>query len=156
MPFQSKMPRGWWKIKKRVQQEARTPCHAIPIKDTNKVLKNKNQIKIGGWNTRFCHSNQGPWIMVMALIHVSQLMFFEFYNIRWFHFWSIQRREKLFNNFWHASFVLLEKIFTFLTSLLRPMRQQLNGYVQRGVEEMTCLESALGPRMHITPIIFNA
>jgi len=36
------------------------------------------------------------------------------------------------------------------------MGQQFKGYVQRGIEEMTCLESALGPRMPIAPIIINA
>jgi hypothetical protein len=36
------------------------------------------------------------------------------------------------------------------------MGQQLNGYVQRGVEEMTRLENALGPRMPIAPIVINA
>jgi hypothetical protein len=143
------------------------------------VLKNRRKRPTRGWNTMSRRSNQRyqqglekqklnkdrrlehhvlPFQSrsKVALIHVSQLMFFQFYNTRWFHLWSTQRREKLFNNFWHASFVLLEKIFTFLTSILRPMVQQFNGYVQRGVEEMTSLESTLGPRMPIAPIIINA
>ncbi len=85
LPFQSKIPIGCWEIEEKGQHEARTPCHAIPIKDTNKVLRNKNRIKIEGWNTISCHSSQGSRIMVITLIHVSQLTFFQFYKTRWFH-----------------------------------------------------------------------